>query len=90
MYSKTNQRPPQGNTGISFEKRILHELDSLQNQVKQLKGEIYYLKYGISREEEFYKKLIDAKTIVQLCLVTGEIFDVTITEHMRYCVVVSV
>ena len=87
MY-KINSKPSQGNTGISFEKRILRELDSLQNQVKRLKGEVYYLKYGISREEEFYKKLIDSKAAVQLVMTSGEVFDIVVIEHLRYCLII--
>jgi hypothetical protein len=60
-----------------------HDIDTLQSQINKLKGELIHLKDGFSREDEFYKKLINNKTIVTITL-QNELIVCNILENYKY------
>ncbi len=73
-----------------FEKETLRELDSIHNQIKKLKGELFQLKYGITREDDFYQNIINKKEPVVIFFCSGERDIVTIENNFRHCLVVHV
>ncbi len=68
-------------------KEILQEIDSIYNQIKKLKGELFQLKYGITREDSFFQKLIDNKKPVIIFFCSGEKDTVIIESNFRHCLV---
>ncbi len=71
-------------------KEILQEIDSIYNQIKKIKGELFQLKYGITREDGFYQKIIDEKKPVVIFFCSGEKEIATIKSNFRHCLVVIV
>ncbi len=69
-------------------KEILQEIDSIYNQLKKIKGELFQLKFGITREDSFFQKLIDEKKPVVMFFCSGEKETVIIESNFRHCLVV--
>ena len=73
----------------SIDKKILRDIDSIHNELKRLKGEVFQLKYGLTKEDEFFKKLIETNEKVTLSFLSGEQMDVIIKDSFRHCLVVE-
>ena len=68
-------------------KEILQEIDSIYNQLKKIKGELFQLKFGVTREDSFFQKLVDGKKPVVIFFCSGEKDTVTIESNFRHCFV---
>ena len=71
----------------TFEKEILQEIDSIYNQLKKIKGELFQFKYGITKEDSFFQKLIDGGKPVVIFFCSGEKDTIIIENNFRHCLI---
>lgn len=68
-------------------RELLREIDLINVKVRKLQGEIFQFRYGITREDSFFQKLIDTKKPVVIFFCSGEKDTVIIESNFRHCFV---